>query len=384
MNADSTSPRSRNSPPSYNVPNHFSTNNSLDFKKTLAVRWTPSSLNEMLAESINFTNECYWSSMTHFVFQGLTFRYDGSVGIPETEKHTPDSEYPSMIPTTCIPLMDEIASNWKHISFVWSLPMLIDNMYVNTSIKNNPAILINSLTTLVAKYNIDILEMDIVLLKYIKDINLLKNIGCKFWFTYVPSSNQIPNLNLIYDSLQELLHADLLDAAVVKSYGNVRVCRTPTSHGTYQSMFVYPESSLTDFKIIFNWLRIALPANKIIMDLDTCGVEYVVSKIKPGFVDRFRIIPNKSIRHRKLFGNSNFQDRYDVENGCSIVEFPDDNVVISYDNQQVQKQKTHFVLENDLRGVIVGELSHDLHPLHPESLLSKTRNNFINYATPGQ
>lgn len=384
MNANQSTARSHNSVTNNNCPVYVRHGNPPNFKKTLAVRWTPSSINEMLGDSINFTDECYWSSMTHFVFQALSFKFDGSVGLPDVNKNADNDEYPSMIPSTCVPIINEIASKWKHLSFVWSLPMLVDNMYVNTAIKNNPAILTNSLIDLVDKYNIDILEMDIVLLKYIKDVHLLKNINCKFWFTYTPYSGHYPNLDNIYDVLNSLEKLDLLDAVVIKSYGHLRICRTPTSHGTYQSMFVYPESSLTDFKTVFNWLRISAPAGRILMDMDTSGVEYVVSKIKPGFVERFRLIPHKLIRHRKMFGKSNYDDRYDAENGCSVVEFPAEDIVISYDNDQVQKQKTDFVLENDLKGIVVGELSNDLHPLHPESLLSKTKNSFITFAQPGQ
>lgn len=375
MDASNISSRSSTSSLDDHLSSIVHSRNLASVKKTIAVRWTPSSLNEMLGDSVNFTDECYWSTMTHFVFHGLGFAHDGTVSLPIED---PDSEkFPALDAETYIPILNELRSKWKNLKFVWSVPMLIDNMYVNAQLKKNPLLFINSLTDLVEKFSIDVIELDLGVLKYLKHIEDLRLVNCKFWFTYQPTSGQFENMDAIHEALNYLEKVNILDAVVLKSYGHLRVCRTPTSHGTYQSMFVYPEASLTDFVTIFNWMRISVPAHRILLDMDTSGVEYVGSKLKPGFVDRFRLQPNSVIRHRKMFGKSNFEEKYNAENGFSIIEFPAENTVISYDNAQVQRQKTEYVLENGLKGVVIGELSNDLHPLHPESLIAKTKNLFI-------
>lgn len=342
----------------------------------LAVRFTIKGLHDLVSESHNVVSEKYWSAMTHFVFHGLTVDMTGKVILGQPLHFRGDDDYEvysnSVLndPSTYIPVINNLRQEYPHLKIVLSLPPVSDNVFLKKQSQVATMQFLYSLKDLVDTYRLNtIFEIESNMLEAVlkseTEWNYLETLPISFW-VYLPTIEPISHRSC--EIIWKLFNMGKIDSVCLKSYGHLRLSRCPTSHGTYQSALVHPESALSDLKLAYDLISAYVDPAKILMDIDTCGVEFVRNQAHSGFVERFRLAPLKEIRNRKLLGKSTFFENYDSKAGCSMIEFPQERTVISYDNAQVRQLKFDYVFEKNMKGVVLGELNNDLHPSSNQSL----------------
>lgn len=338
-------------------------------QKTIAVRMSVESLDDMMCSSLKFDDEVHWLWVTHLFWDGLRVLGDGTV--VDTEPEVTQS------PATYVPVIKDLARKWN-IKTVWSMPMFADDSTMMNVVRANGQLFLESLRDQVESNGIQALEIDIHTLyvavnAQMERWQLLESIDVA-WVLALSNTVRLP------DDIAAFLNAFLQAmykpvTIVIKSFGFLRINDLRTSHGTYRTMHIQAEASITHFDVryreIMGYVKSIQPQPRILMEIDTCGVEYARSRHHRATAERFRLCPLRSIRHRKMFGSESFSDRYCSASGSCMLEFGGENTVISYDNEQVRKMKFDFILENDLDGVLLGELHNDLAPLHPLSLMNE-------------
>jgi hypothetical protein len=314
--------------------------------------------------------------MTHMIFHGLNIDMTGKAIFGQPLHFRGDQDYEvykdSVLndPSTYIPVINNLRQEYPHLKIVLSLPPVSDNVFLKKQAQTAPMQFLYSLKDLVDVYKLGtIFEIESNMLEAVlkseTEWRYLESLPVSFW-VYLPTIDPISQSSC--EMLWRLFNLGKIDSISLKSYGHLRLSRCPTSHGTYQSALVHPESSLEDFKLAYNLISAYVDPSKILMDIDTCGVEFVRNTVHSGFVDKFRLVPLKEIRQRKLLGKSTFYENYDSKSASAMIEFPTERTVISYDNDQVRQQKFDFVFENDMKGVVLGELTNDVYPESNQSL----------------
>lgn len=353
--------------------------------ETLAVRFTPQGINELMGLSIDYSNEPHWQVITHFIYHCLNINMSGDVtfGCPILFRGSEDIENLAhstlQNPETYIPVIESLVENNPQMNVAFSLPVCEENVYLKDTISKFSLQILTSLKKLVLQNKcVNLIEIDScafdLLVTNETHWALISEIPVKWLVTLL---NNEPLSKTFSSKIIKLKTYNLLEAMVIKSFGHLRIARCPTSHGTYQSMILHPESSLSDFKSLFNIHSDYLPPEFILMDIDTCGVEFKRSASHGVYVDKFRLTTLKEIRQLRNFGKKTYYENYDAENGCSMLEFLQENSAISYDNEQVRTQKIDFIIDNNLKGVVLGELQNDLPPNHNLSLFSTYLNKII-------
>lgn len=358
----------------------FSDNTLFDYAapttSVLAVRFTIKGLHDLVSETVNFIDEKYWSAITHIVFHGLSVDMTGKAIFGQPLHFRGDLDYEvyrdSVLndPSTYIPIINNLRAEYPHLRIVLSLPPVSDNVFLKKQAQAAPMQFLFSLKEIVEAYSLNtIFEIESNMLEAVlkseTEWSYLESLPVSFWI-YLPTIEPISQRSC--EMIWRLFQMGKIDSISLKSYGHLRLTRCPTSHGTYQTALVHPESSLADFKMAYDLVSAYVDPAKILMDIDTCGVEFVRNKTHQGFVEKFRLVPLKEVRHRKLLGKSTFYENYDSNAGSSMIEFPNDWKVISYDNDQVRQQKFDFVFEKQMKGVVLGELINDVHPSSNQSL----------------
>ena len=337
----------------------------------MACRLSVDSVDDLLCSSRDLTEPAVWEGVTHFVYRCLYIDANGAVEIGQPS-HT-KSEILSN-PTTYLPVVRKIG-----LPVVFSMPDYGDPE-VLTRILNKMGCtrFFESLKQLVNKYHMQFVELDAHVVRAVYESYVLqgctdqfhtdmKALNAKLWLSF---NNYYP----IWPGLKHLLGstlAEVVDTVVLRSYGFVKFNRLQTSHGVYQTMNVHPESALRHFESRFTLLKEYFEPQKIIMDMDTCGVEYLLNERSA--VCGFRLIPLHEIRRQKMFTMLDYDESFDSANGCCMLKWPADRRVISYDNDDVRNKKVEFVRANQLKGVMVGEPHNDLPFSHRGTLLNFIR-----------
>lgn len=356
--------------------------------ETLAVRFTAQGLNDLMGLSIDYINEAHWQVITHFIYHCLNVNNEGVVSFdaPVVYRGSEDTENDGILsnPATYLPVIKSLVERNPQMNVVFSFPPCEDNVYLKKTLAKYPLQILTSLKKLVIDDKcVNVIEIDSTAFD-----SLLLNETNWMFFTEIPVKWLITFSNMSTFSEQliakvvKLKGFNLLEGVVLKSYGFLRIARCPTSHGTYQSMILHPESSLQDFRYLYDDFNNWLDPNFILMDMDTCGVEFVRSNKHGAYVDKFRLITLNQIRQLRNFGKRTYFENYDANNGCSMLEFLEEGRAISYDNEQVRSQKIDFILENKLKGVVLGELQNDLSPKHPQALFATYLSKIMNVASP--
>lgn len=332
-------------------------------------------IDELLCTSDNLKNEGYWMHCSHICWEGLTINCLGQV------MESPGNSAVLDDPAVYAPIVESICMRWR-LSMVWSFrsyaedPNLLDYL-------SNPVYANNFWHTLIqmcTNRGIRIIEIDINTLAVVLcssrnpelAIRSLCELGCSLWVV-------VDNMGeALADSKMEFIMntiMPLVEVLVLNSFGFLKVKYLNTSHGKYRSMEVYPESSLNDFESLLENMRNFAPNHvQILMGISTSGIEYAAKSTDSMSVDKYRHLPLSCIRHRKRFGNCRFVESYDHDKGASTIEFPEDKVWISYDNENVLSRKLQFVNVHNLGGVVIGSLEDDISPHSANSLLKKCAN----------
>lgn len=358
--------------------------------ETLSVRFTPKAINDLMGMSIDYVNEPHWQVITHFIYHCLDVKMNGDVVIhtPLMMRDTEDCENIGETtinnPATYFPVIENLVERNPQMNVAFSFPQCEDNLYLKRILQKFPLQILTCLKKIVTENKfVNLIEIDAVAFNLLLSENshwvFFSEIPVKWMVTL---SNSCSVSDSIVSKITKLQSFRLLDSVIIKSFGFLRVARCPTSHGTYQSMMLHPESSLEDFKLVFKDVCKWLNPIFIIMDIDTCGVEYLRSKTHGAYVDKFRLLTLKEIKHLRDFGMKTYYENYDADNGCSMLEFLHDGCAISYDNNQVRSQKIDFILDNKLKGIVIGELQNDLPPNHPQSLFATYMSKIINRGFP--
>ena len=344
----------------------------------LAVRWTYESVVELLMEK-QPNALSYLDRVTHMVYDALFID-----GVGRVQDHIGCT---LSDPLLYAPILRQLVQRLKpHLKLVWSMPMYTDDGYVLKAIGEDVISFWMSLSRVVTKHEIDVLEMDLhVLMRafdpavHPENFHRMCHMPCKFWAVL---SNEVPPLPGYEEFLRLMDEAGKLDRLVVKSYGFQRYKHLKTSHGTFRTMMVHPDSALKHFDARVQCVDGSVPRQRILMDIDTCGVEFMRKSYDRESVEKFRLIPLTDIRYRKRFGCEGYEEMYDHVNGCSLLEFHENRVVISYDNAEARRKKLNYVTQENLGGVVLGELTNDASPMHSESLLQEIIAHFMMYDHP--
>lgn len=353
--------------------------------QVIAVRFTANGINELMGSSLDYLNEPHWQVITHFIYHCLNISMSGDVcfGMPllyrGTEDITQVGDSVLQNPETYIPVIENLVELNPQMNVAFSLPSCEDNSFLKSTLENYSLQVLRNLKMLVIKSKcVNLIEIDSsafdILLSNETQWALLTEIPVKWLVTL--SNNESVGKNFT-SKILKLKAFKLLEGFIIKSYGHLRVARCPTSHGTYQTMILHPESSLSDFRRLYDMHAPDIGSNFVIMDIDTCGVEFMRSKNHGAYVGKFRLSSLKEIRKLRNFGKKTYYENYDADNGCSMLEFHQERRAISYDNDQVRSQKIDFIHTHNLKGVVIGELHNDLPPNHQQSLFATYLNRLM-------
>lgn len=354
--------------------------------ETLAVRFTAQGINDLMGLSLDYMNEAHWQVITHFIYHCLNVSTDGEVsfGIPVLFRGSEENETILNNPATYLPVIKSLVERNPQMNVVYSFPPCEDNVYLKKTLIKYPLQVLTSLKKLVQEDKcVNLIEIDSAAFDL-----LLANETNWMFFNEIPVKWMVSFSNMstcseqLINKLIKLKAFHLLESVIIKSYGFLRIARCPTSHGTYQSMILHPESSLQDFRFLYQDFASWLSPNFILMDIDTCGVEFSRSKTHGAYVDKFRLITLNQIRNLRNLGKRTYFENYDANNGCSMLEFLDEGRAISYDNEQVRSQKIDFIIENKLKGTVLGELQNDLPPKNPQALFATYLSKIMNPGSP--
>lgn len=143
----------------------------------------------------------------------------------------------------------------------------------------------------------------------------------------------------------------------------------------------YMESALADWtmtvaKLDDHTWRFKELCGQLLMGIDTCGVKYL-----DGQRTTMAAVPLHEIKRLLAVGEKigdrtyRYKSLYSCFDKGSLLKLPGDRQIISYDNHRVRVQK---ILEaRKCAGVVLGDLVHDIHPLHPDSLLKMSYDRFV-------
>ncbi len=286
-----------------------------------------------------------WEQMTHIVFDGLCFDQGLlKVGVPP--KGADNHENVLNNPKTYTPILAKILKHWPHLKLVWTLPLLGDTQECSNFMED--------LCYLSYKYRIDAVEGDYeVLLKYLST-NIMRKFGFEFW-AVLSSESPWPWHKVFVPAISRY---------VIRSYGYLDKSKKLTRHGSFDQVRVAACSAVghsrdaIDTMINTGWVV----GSKMLLDIDTSGVDYIRKKADPVYAEMFKLVPYSSIQnllHVKkgtLTSISNLDD-----NAHSYITYDEGGKhhYVSYDCASVLHYKLSMVERFKLGGVMVGDLAND-------------------------
>lgn len=336
-----------------------STHGDIPSTKIIAARISPQTIDDLAERCVDVVSQKFWLNLNHIVFRALTINSEGKL----------DMMCPTMyFPKLCLESVKAIESRWDHLKLVWGMFDYHEDYKVFKLVRSQPQIFLDSLRAIVKNFEIKVMEIDVMVLAAVFHLpnaqEELANCGCKFWLT-IGNNGQPQEIQDLYVKC-----FDFIEVVVIKSFGFQRYNDHQSTHGTFYSMQPSPESAHKYF--VDRVESMEFPGAKILMEIDTCGVEYRVSENDNDVARSMRIINRREIHKLLLLGEVNVVCRYNAHDGASMISVPGKKLAISHDNEQVIRKKFNYVRENHLGGVLLGEMQDDLFPNHRDSLFNSS------------
>jgi hypothetical protein len=275
-----------------------------------------------------------------------------------------------------VPVIKSICERWS-IRLVWTLPSYAEDEYVLKNVLSRLEFCETfwpSLMHTIDEFGIRCLEVDLHTLAAVlmnsadpeSIIVALHQKNCTLWISV---DNAVEFLD--YGKMCTLMNTvrPIFERMVLKSFGFMEINKLPTSKGTYRTMTLGADNSLTSFDALFTYVLQWCGNEQILMELATCGIEYTVDKNDSEIVDKYRFVPLSVIKHRLRFGGLRHHQYYDHVNNVCMAHFPDENSWICFDSEQVRIEKLRYAKNEKLGGIVVGELHNDVAPNSEECVL---------------
>lgn len=330
-----------------------------------------------------------WSQVTGVVIEGLSITRQGKVVVgtpryvdrygrmsffpgPDEDSHDPYGEEVLSGIDTYMPVLRRLIARYPDVHWVWSMPMLGAHPILLNAVRENMSDFLESLEQLDC-------PGDAILMDHCTYMNInacagdwgrLLRMKHVWWIRLLPDA---PYWYMRRDVVQALYNSGRMGMICLPSFGYLEYHRLPTSHGTYQWLNVADESAMQNFLGMLMHLPAGISRSVVLMEMDTCAVEY--QRNRQSFGDQamaLRILPISVVRHRRMHSDLSFDEVYSVERCSSLLKFWDQQTVISYDSDIVVRRKLHTCRTHHLGGAMLGLLQHDLPPHCAESLLMKS------------
>lgn len=336
--------------------------------KVVATRVTLETLTWWLLEFVNLGDQPWWQQLTHLIFDGLRIDNEGQV-VAATSDRLLDCT------NTYRSTVLNIIEKHPHINLVYSCPSYGDMPDKLTLVRQNGRIFWQSFMEVWESHRIQAVEMDY----HILEAATSSDQDWQYFITHV--CHRIDNWYVSISNTRMIMqpsfdHLKRLDTAmnphyVVRSYGFIGVEDITTGQHVYRQVRICPDSVLGMFSFIFRTLcALNVHSERIIMDMDTRGLEFMRSPDDPTLAMKIRLVSLRDIRHRKLMGHQSFVESFEAIHVSCLLDFPFDNTCISFDNHEVRTRKLDFILANKMAGIMIGPMQDDVFPTHPDSLLS--------------
>lgn len=358
--------------------------------KDIVVRINGKTLFTLMTENIGSVEDLpLWSQVTSVVIEGLCITRQGRVIVgtpryvdrygrmsffpgPDEDNEDPYGDAILSGIDTYVPVIRRLMTKYPDVHWVWSLPMLVAHPTLLNAVRENMCDFLDSLHNL--KFPGEAVLMDHLTYSTIHacagDWAKLLAMPHQLWIRLLPEP---PHWYHRVDVLRDLYNSGRLGMICLPSFGYLEYHRLPTSHGTYQWLNVGDESAIQNFLSALMHMPACISRSVILMELDTCAVEY--QRNRQSFGEQaiaLRILPISVVRHRRMHSCFSFDEVYSVDRGSSMLKFWDQQTVISYDSEIVTQRKLNMVYTHHLSGVMLGLLQHDLPPHNAESLLMKS------------
>lgn len=337
--------------------------------KLVATRVTLETLNWWLLEFVNLTSQPWWEQLTHLFFDSL--RIDD-----ECQVVAATSNQLLECTNTYRPTVLSMVQSHPHIKLVYSCPSYGDMPHKLAHIRLNGQVFWQSLLELCDSHRIEAIELDFHILEAATsaptDWQFFAEQVCHridSWFISFSNTRMLGH-PLSFEHLKRL-DAALNAQYILRSQGFIGVENITTGPHVYRQTRICPDSVLGMFTYLFRILRgLNIHSDRIIMDIDTRGLEFMRCQEDPNMAAKIRLVPLRDIRHRKLMGHQSFVEIYESIHVSSMLDFPLDHTCISFDNNEVRTRKLDFIITNNMSGVLIGPMQDDVFPTHHESLLS--------------
>lgn len=297
-------------------------------------------LRRLIQDYMNIETYAGWQYLTHLIFFGLQI----NDGIAE---------------------LDDNVSTWRPV--LNALRLKFPYLKVLLTFKQKTKLDFNTKfweTLMLQLYGFDGVFINISNSKYLSPAftSQLGQLSCSK-FVWLGISNDMEKYSP--ELLQDFI--DCTDFVVMDTYGHLQY----DSEGDLtRNLLPQSESALKHFRQNFSLLgRRCKP--DIVVGIDTCGIRYQLDQDRK--VQRMMIMPLHEIERIKTTGvkvgnrTYKFREEYNAEDVSSLLRLSGNREIISYDSYRVRAAKLNEA--KSYGGVLIGELIHDLHPLHPRSLL---------------
>lgn len=319
-------------------------------EKMVNVRWSYESIREVLhdenKEQFSQLNKSL-SKMNRKFYHALAICYDGRVIVHNDNDRVLENA------ATYLPIIKKFQRTKE---LVWCFTNYSDNPRLLEVLRTKIGAMTfkESLNELADKYKIKSVEIDyavlLALLSVDEDILYLKY--------YI-------NLKGIRDDMENILqytdtHSDYDITFICPAYGFNKYVEKKTSHGIYKTLQCHPECSFDD------WFNLYLPLihdQKVIMEIDTCAVEYTYDKKDKSQATYVRLV-NREYLLRQLKLKIPHTEETD-HMGCSMLWFPE--TAVSYDNDLNIRNKRDWAAKRGVE-ILLGELHNDIYHKSEQSL----------------
>jgi hypothetical protein len=318
------------------------------FKHAGCIRASPVGIDKLMEKNPGLlSDDYYWNHISHIVFYGLTYRLNGEVtiGRPYSEE---EEELKCIEPVFYLSWFTKLKTRYPHLIIIWSLPLLgNDDIYsVNLTLPYGWERVFSSISYYVETYplvfngvEVDmefIGETDHCVNFYIDMFNHIKHLDYPVW------------LNLPHAQFHGQYNIDL--SPLIEHMGSISKF-VLNSFGYHRSWFPHSqnESAVNDWRMDFKYYNAFIPAEKILLGIDTCGIRVVNDGRNMGMtVMSIKDIQAEHATH--LFIR-------DLHLGYSFLRTK--SSFISFDDEYIRALKFNLVRTLQLGGVIVGDLSDD-------------------------
>lgn len=335
--------------------------------QVVATRLDVETIDDLMFTTLNLTDAVFWMSLDYIIYTSLSTNANADVSVRANTQALLDS------PCLYLPMIKEICEKWK-IKLVWSFASFATEKWILDNVFNTVEFtekFWKNFIDVIAKNSIEFIEFDlntliVLLLNSRNPEEILEQLPCFFWISVDNEAPTPPHNKVV--RLFELL-ASKLHRVVLRSFAFFDIRELPTSKGRYRTMYLNCDNTLTSLKHLIETTTEFVDPSRIMMEMPTGGVEYAVKTTDKQVVEKYRYISNTTIRQRLRFAQSPHVEYYSAEHAASMIQFPQDNCWISYDNMEGRIAKIRYARDNGLGGIVVGPLQDDVSPESSDSLL---------------